>query len=1067
LLAGLGWQAPVHAQEFSVGSDTGIPGGQVFIGSNYVAGGSVSHLTVTYGYDPSLYSSVDASGCNSAGPPVVTCTVGSGTITIDVNNSGQTLTNSFFGSVVFTIASSAPAVTDNLSIQSVSFFDANGGTVAGTANAGQIEIQPPLAQVTVGTGGGLPGDTVAIPIDFAAGGGITDVTFSVSFDPSLYSGVSLAHCLDSVSALSSSCSFEPPGPSSGLIDVHFNSSDFPLVSQRIGHVDFTIDPNIGAGKVDNLVLGNASFSGFFSSSGILNDGAVMIRVDTDGDGVIDGVDNCRVTPNTPQTDTDGDFVGDACDADIDGDGLLNPVDPCPTDPENTCTVVQILPPVTVCEDSTPDPIQFGVNPDAAAAKAIWTGSTVKGMVLADFDADGRRDVAVARESGPGGGAGLVSIYRNAGAKGFRVRRNVPVGKGVIALLPVDVNGDGAMDLVAANRDSADVSLLLNNGSGAFRGAASFAADVVPHGMSVSDFNGDGRPDVAVPGAAGKAVALLLNDGAGGFRRAKRMDVAGTPRAVAAADVDGDGFGDLVLVQKSGGRVLEMLNDGSGGFLPAERISEALATGEPLLRDFDGDGDTDLAIASGRFVTVMVNSGAGTFEQRSRISAGFPVATMAAADLDGDGVLDLVAGDGPVGAVATLLNDGSGRLSPGKTFDAGSSVGGLAAGDLDGDLLADLAAMKVHSRKISLFMSGDDSAVPSDGVAAQTGGVAVNCVSADPARVIGDDPATPDTDEGPICSMVDQSVYQAEFGLVPDANTSGVVPLVTVQAVDELSGGTIGTADIVGTIIPVNDRPSFTPAGDVVALSGAGTRTVPGWAGNIMPGPLNESGQALHFELTEDTQTLQPNDFSSPPITSLFTQAGKPAVDPATGDLTFTPLPDVAVGSVEVSAVLVDDGPAGTSNGCSGNRNRSIPTRFTISVVNGDTTLALSAEPFSSSSAQFNVMNSGDSAAVGLNFTATVPDGVGLLGGFSRAPSCAVGPHGQGGNGVNCDVASIPDWQCAVEGTVLSCTLDSLPSGGVASLVVRASGSGGAFQVGGQVSALNTDGASASISVGGQ
>jgi hypothetical protein len=34
--------------------------------------------------------------------------------------------------------------------------------------------------------------------------------------------------------------------------------------------------------------------------------------DTDDDGVLDGVDNCPVTPNVDQTDTDGDGVGDAC-----------------------------------------------------------------------------------------------------------------------------------------------------------------------------------------------------------------------------------------------------------------------------------------------------------------------------------------------------------------------------------------------------------------------------------------------------------------------------------------------------------------------------------------------------------------------------------------------------------------------------------------------------------------------------------------------------------------------------------------------------------------------------------
>lgn len=35
--------------------------------------------------------------------------------------------------------------------------------------------------------------------------------------------------------------------------------------------------------------------------------------DTDGDGVVDSLDNCVLTPNAPQTNTDGDARGNACD----------------------------------------------------------------------------------------------------------------------------------------------------------------------------------------------------------------------------------------------------------------------------------------------------------------------------------------------------------------------------------------------------------------------------------------------------------------------------------------------------------------------------------------------------------------------------------------------------------------------------------------------------------------------------------------------------------------------------------------------------------------------------------
>jgi len=79
----------------------------------------------------------------------------------------------------------------------------------------------------------------------------------------------------------------------------------------------------------------------------------------------------------------------------------------------------------------------------------------------------------------------------------------------------DFNGDGKPDLAVSNVNGT-VSVLLGNGDGAFQAAVNYGAGIFPDFVAVGDFDGDGKPDLAVvnQGSDGDGgVSVLLNTSA--------------------------------------------------------------------------------------------------------------------------------------------------------------------------------------------------------------------------------------------------------------------------------------------------------------------------------------------------------------------------------------------------------------------------------------------------------------------------------------------------------------------------------------------------------------------------
>ena len=178
----------------------------------------------------------------------------------------------------------------------------------------------------------------------------------------------------------------------------------PIVSVLMGHGDGTFDPAVlfiaedpasvtvsdfnADGLQDLAWVNSTGVSFLFSQAPVL---------DSDQDGIVDGLDNCRAVANPDQSDSDGDKRGDPCDdcpaaydpdqADADRDGFGNACDSC-TDMDGDGFGVPGFPANTCPRDNCPG----AFNPDQRDSHGYGVGDAC--YRCEDLDHDGFGDPGI-------------------------------------------------------------------------------------------------------------------------------------------------------------------------------------------------------------------------------------------------------------------------------------------------------------------------------------------------------------------------------------------------------------------------------------------------------------------------------------------------------------------------------------------------------------------------------------------------------------------------------------------------------------------------------------------------
>ena len=340
--------------------------------------------------------------------------------------------------------------------------------------------------------------------------------------------------------------------------------------------------------------------------------------------------------------------------------------------------------------------------DFSEKKVIPSYDSFSSIALGDLDKDGRVDiVASSYES-----ANKVFWYRNEdGAGNFSDTINIDSGaRGASDVKLGDIDGDGDLDIVAANRYNNDLLWYENNNS-----ELTFSKNIIDlefptvSEVAVDDLDKDG--DLDIIGASGRIngrstmIWYENADGSGSFIQKEIItDIAKQIEFIHTGDIDGDGDNDILQASFADDKFVWYQNmDSKGDFGPEKVLTQEADFPRTIFAaDLDGDGDEDVISGSQdeRVAWYENIDGQGSFGTQRVIHSGITTADFVIAfDADGDQDNDVIAIlNYPVRKIVWFENvDGKGNFGPEIIINPSSASLSLSIVDINRDGNLDIVA----------------------------------------------------------------------------------------------------------------------------------------------------------------------------------------------------------------------------------------------------------------------------------------------------------------------------------------------------------------------------------------
>lgn len=367
---------------------------------------------------------------------------------------------------------------------------------------------------------------------------------------------------------------------------------------------------------------------------------------------------------------------------------------------------------------------------SSSATSAFASSTATDLAIADFNGDSRPDLAVAHQSFAGVQA-TIDIMLNDGAGGFTPVAPITYfpGSSLRRIVTADFNKDGKADIAVAGTISLPfahvVSISLGNGDGSFAAPNNITGNNFagnnPFDLAVGDFNNDTNPDIAVLNASNGNLAILLGNGMGDFPLAPVQSTGVTFDRLAVGDFNNDSKLDLVLTDSDDSRILVLQNNGNNTFSVIQTINLPNRPSAVVVDDFNADGKPDIAVAGRNFggnstveegsVSISLGDGIGNFAAPVHHKISASPDDMVAKDFDGDSRVDLAVVDRNASLINVLSGEAAGAFGAAVIFDFAGGPWAIDTSDFNNDGRPDLALLPPFPRVAAILFGKSSVSQP--------------------------------------------------------------------------------------------------------------------------------------------------------------------------------------------------------------------------------------------------------------------------------------------------------------------------------------------------------------------